>query len=152
MLFSVVNPYAIGKLVYFFQEGEDKTSEKEAYIYASVIVIVFFLDSIMGHSSMMGVMHLTMKLRVACSSLLYRKSLRLSRTALGETTIGQLVNLLSNDVSKFDQGFVICHYLWIAPLQAAAGTYMLYRAIGLSAFFGIAFLLMFFPLQSKYVR
>lgn len=73
------------------------------------------------------------------------------RTALGQTTVGQLVNLLSNDVSKFDQGFVLCHFVWVGPIQTAVGIYMLYRVIGVAAFFGVAFLLSFIPLQSKFV-
>lgn len=75
----------------------------------------------------------------------------MSRASLGNTTIGQLVNLLSNDVSKFDQGFILAHFVWIGPIQVALGTYLLYREIGLGAFFGVGFLVSFVPLQSKFV-
>lgn len=140
----------MGKLVLYFQNGEDRPSELEAYLSAGAIIGCLLVDTLVAHPSMMGLMHLAMKMRVACSALIYRKTLRLSRTALGQTTVGQLVNLLSNDVSKFDQGFILCHFAWVGPIQTAVGIYLLYRIIGVSALFGMAFLLSFIPLQSKF--
>lgn len=146
----MVQPLAIGRLVLYFQgDGPDKPTEMEAYIAAGVIIACLVIDAFVAHPSMMGLMHIAMKLRVSCSALIYRKTLRLSRKSLAQTTVGQLVNLLSNDVSKFDQGFLLCHFVWVGPIQTAVGTYMLYRTIGVSAFFGMAFLLSFIPLQSK---
>jgi len=37
---------------------------------------------------------------------------------MGHTTVGQIVNLLSNDVNRFDFGLVFIPYLVVAPLQA----------------------------------
>jgi len=65
----------------------------------------------------------------ALSSLIYRKALRLSRTALGDTTVGQVVNLLSNDVGRFDLVLINVHYLWIAPLELIAVTYLMYLEV-----------------------
>ena len=48
---------------------------------------------------------------------LHFQALRLSKKALGESTIGQMVNLLSNDVSRFDFSTIFIHYLWCGPLQ-----------------------------------
>ena len=89
-----------------------------------------------------------MKVRVACCSLLYRKALKLSNTALGQTTVGQMVNLLSNDVARFDQAFRFPHYLWAGPLQLTIITTLLYRKIGPSALVGAALLILAVPLQS----
>lgn len=143
-------PLAIGKLVAFFETGQTRISENEAYIYAGAYVLCLFLDCIIAHPSMMALQHISMKLRVACSSAVYRKILRLSRTALGNTTVGQMVNLLSNDVSKFDQGFVLAHFIWVGPIQVAVGTWLLYRVIGMASLFGVAFLVTFVPLQSEF--
>lgn len=149
--FRILLPISIGKVVSFFQNGQMSMSKSEVYMYSGFITFTFLLDTITTHPTFMGLSHLCMKMRVACSTLLYRKALRLSRTSLSKTTVGQIINLLSNDVSKFDEGFVLFHFLWIAPMQACIGLYLIYREIGESAFFGMAFLLAFIPLQSKFL-
>ncbi|OWK00921.1 hypothetical protein Celaphus_00016756 [Cervus elaphus hippelaphus] len=115
-----------------------------------------------------------MKLRVAVCHMIYRKALRLSSSATGKTTTGQIVNLLSNDVSGFDQsrlflhcvltGFIVCspkkalsvcfkvtvflHYLWVGPLQAIAVTALLWMEIGIPCLAGMAVLIIILLLQS----
>ena len=39
------------------------------------------------------------------------------------------------------------HYLWLGPLTTVLITYLMYREIGISAIFGVIFLLLFIPLQ-----
>lgn len=144
-------PLSVGGLVNYFQSEDSQTTKQDAYLYAGLIILCLLIDGIVNHPVMMAMMHFTMKLRVSCCALIYRKCLRLSYPALAQTTVGQIVNLLSNDVSKFDQDFILFHYLWIAPIQTAIGTYLLYRIIGVAAFTGIVFILLFIPLQREFV-
>ncbi|XP_022919143.2 probable multidrug resistance-associated protein lethal(2)03659 [Onthophagus taurus] len=146
MILITIFPIAIGKVVAHFNV-DSQVSLEEAYVYTGLIILSFLTECFLGHPSMMALMHISMKLRVSCSAMIYRKTLKLTRTSLGQTTVGQLVNLLSNDVSKFDQGFVLAHFAWIGPIQTAVGTYMVYREIGIAAFGGIAFLIFFVPMQ-----
>ncbi|OWK00682.1 hypothetical protein Celaphus_00016761, partial [Cervus elaphus hippelaphus] len=75
-------------------------------------------------------------------------SLRLSSSAMGKTTTGQIVNLLSNDVNRFDQVTMFLHYLWVGPLQAIAVTALLWMEIGMSCLAGMAVLIILLLLQS----
>ena len=75
--------------------------------------------------------------------------LLLSQKALGETTIGQMVNLMSNDVNRFDFSVIFLHYLWVGPLQTLISTIILLYVIGPSCLVGLAVLILFVPLQSK---
>lgn len=77
--------------------------------------------------------------------------MKLNQTSLGQTAAGQLVNLLSNDVQRFDYASLFLHFIWIMPIQCATGLYVMYRSVGVAAFAGmIAMALEAIPLQGKY--
>ena len=59
-----------------------------------------------------------------------------------------MVNLLSNDVNRFDFSPFFIHYLWCGPLQMAIIMYLTYQSIGNATFVGGALILAFVPLQS----
>ena len=109
------------------------TSLEEAYLYATGVVLCLTVYALIHHPYFFGMVHTGMKMRVAASSLLYRKALKLSNSALGQTTVGQMVNLLSNDVNRFDLTVLFNHYLWCGPLQLIIVTSLLYQRIGPSA-------------------
>lgn len=67
--------------------------------------------------------------------------------ALGEATAGQVVNLMSNDVNRFDVAVIFLHYLWIGPIETFVVTYFMWMEVGPSAAIGVASLLLFIPLQ-----
>uniref|UniRef100_A0A8B9PGZ5 ATP binding cassette subfamily C member 4 n=1 Tax=Apteryx owenii TaxID=8824 RepID=A0A8B9PGZ5_APTOW len=76
------------------------------------------------------------------------EALRLSNTAMAKTTTGQIVNLLSNDVNKFDQVTIFLHFLWAGPIQAVAVTVLLWMEIGPSCLAGMAVLIILLPVQT----
>ncbi|XP_012339261.1 probable multidrug resistance-associated protein lethal(2)03659 [Apis florea] len=148
IVLRVLQPLFLGRLLRMYNSNDNLEEEKEnAYLYAGGIILCSFLLLFVSHPYMMGVLHIGMKLRVACCTLIYRKALKLSRTALGDTTVGQAVNLLSNDVNRFDIAIIYIHYLWIGPLETIIITYFMYRQVELSAMFGVIVLLLFIPLQ-----
>ncbi|XP_031648386.1 multidrug resistance-associated protein 4 isoform X2 [Oncorhynchus kisutch] len=71
---------------------------------------------------------------------------------MGKTTTGQIVNLLSNDVNKFDEVTIFLHFLWVGPLQAAAVLGLLWVEIGPSCLAGMAVLVILMPTQTMFGR
>ncbi|KAL0104939.1 hypothetical protein PUN28_016527 [Cardiocondyla obscurior] len=148
ILLRVLQPLLLGQLLRFF--NDENMDKGYAYGCAAGVILCSALNVFVVHPYMMGILHMGMKIRVACCSLIYRKTLKMTRTALGETTIGQAVNLLSNDVNRFDVSIVFLHYLWLGPLETIIITYVMYHLIevGVSSIIGVASLLMFIPLQA----
>ncbi|XP_022358423.1 multidrug resistance-associated protein 4 isoform X3 [Enhydra lutris kenyoni] len=147
---KIIQPIFLGKIINYF-ENHDPTNAvalHEAYIYATVLTVCTLILAILHHLYFYHVQCAGMRLRVAMCHMIYQKALRLSNVAMGKTTTGQIVNLLSNDVNKFDQVTMFLHFLWAGPLQAIAVTALLWMEIGISCLAGIAVLIILLPLQS----
>nr|CAI5864659.1 unnamed protein product [Callosobruchus analis] len=143
----IAQPIVLGQLIYFYTPGQQDITQEQAYYYAAGVVLCSLLNILIIHPYMMGMLHLGMKLRVACCSLIYRKALKLSKTALRDTTAGQVVNLLSNDVNRFDVAVLFAHQLWVGPLETIVCTYFMYLQVSIAAVVGVLALIMFIPIQ-----
>jgi ATP-binding cassette subfamily C (CFTR/MRP) protein 4 len=75
--------------------------------------------------------------------------LRLNKASQGEATVGKLVNLLSNDVNRFDLGFNFIPFIFSGPIQFLIFLYFLWDTIGIACFASVGFVLLLLPLQCK---
>lgn len=107
------------------------------------------LTSILMNNINVTAIHNGSKIRIAISSIFYRKALRLSQTALGETAPGKMVNLLSNDVNRFVMASAYINFIWTAPLTTICVAILLVREIGYSALIGIGMIGIVVPIQSE---
>ncbi|CAG9767681.1 unnamed protein product [Ceutorhynchus assimilis] len=129
-------PLLLSWLINQFQEG---TVHERTIMYASAssliaisILMIFFMHHNSFYQNCVG-----MKVRIAISSLVYRKVLKLNKRSQGQTAAGQVVNLLSNDVQRFDLVCQYLHYLWIMPIQVTLVAYVLWDSVGVSSLVGI---------------
>ncbi|KAM7344070.1 putative multidrug resistance-associated protein lethal(2)03659 isoform 2-T2 [Cochliomyia hominivorax] len=143
-----MQPLLLGKLVSYYAHLDTNKSKTEGYLYALGVILISVVSVFFFHPNNMGIQHMGMKIRVAICSLIYRKTLRLSKSATGETTSGQVVNLMTNDVGRLDTSLLHIHYLWIGPIAVAIVTYLMYLEIGVSAVFGVIIMLLFIPTQA----
>ncbi|XP_013098645.2 probable multidrug resistance-associated protein lethal(2)03659 isoform X1 [Stomoxys calcitrans] len=146
----VTQPLFLGGLVSYYAKPQNNNSSdlSTAYLYAMGVILCSAVNVLLMHPYMLGILHVGMKIRVAMCSMIYRKALRLSKTALGNTTSGQVVNLISNDVGRLDTSVIHMHYLWLGPVEIVIITYLMYREIGVSSLFGVAIMILFLPLQA----
>ncbi|XP_041940167.1 ATP-binding cassette sub-family C member 4-like isoform X1 [Alosa sapidissima] len=149
---KVIQPVLLGKLIQYFEgyHPDARVALYEAYGYAVGISITTLGLAVLHHLYFYHVQRAGMKIRVAMCHMIYRKALCLNSTAMGKTTTGQIVNLLSNDVNKFDEVTIFLHYLWVGPLQAAAVTALLWQEIGPSCLAGMAVLVLLMPVQTLF--
>ncbi|VEN61103.1 unnamed protein product [Callosobruchus maculatus] len=143
----MLQPLLMARLLSYYDNNAAEENKSEAYIYAILIIFVLFVSVLCQHSFQMNILQVGLKLRIACCALIYRKALKLNRTALGEVTIGQIINLLSNDVARFDTCFQGLNYIWVGPLETLIVMYLTYYYMGYSALVGPVFLLGFIPVQ-----
>lgn len=121
-------------------------SYKEALSYATAMVALNALSMFAINQYFIGCLHLGMKIRVSICSLVYRKSLKLSQMALRETAV---VNLLSNDVNRFDSISILVHHMWSAPLMTIIIGYFLWLEARWAGMIGIAVVFLIVSIQCK---
>jgi ATP-binding cassette subfamily C (CFTR/MRP) protein 4 len=149
--------------------SDNPNTLNEMYIFGSVLITQSLLIVISMHHIEFGQASIGMRIRVAVSSLIYRKvctnfflgrdrkqttillqMLKLNKKSLGETAAGQVVNLLSNDVNRFDFVIIALHYLWIMPFQVVLVTYLIWRQMGVSTLAGVlSMVCLTLPVQGK---
>ena len=140
-------PILLGGLLRYFKKTSDETYET-ALLYAAGICLATAVNVVTLNQSVFGAFHVGARIRVAACSVVYRKALRLSKTALGETAPGKIVNLLANDVNRFDLVSIFIHHMWSAPLSALIIAYFLYTEAGYAGLIGIAAVFVVVPIQS----
>ncbi|KAJ3584634.1 hypothetical protein NHX12_015129, partial [Muraenolepis orangiensis] len=146
----IIQPVLLGKLLEYFEayQYDDALDPKPAYLYATGISLSVLTLMVILHLFLFKLQSNGMRIRVALSHMIYKKALRLSSSATAQTTTGQIVNLLSTDVNKFDELSIFLHYLWVGPLNVVVVVALLWSVIGPSCLAGCVVLLFQMPLQS----
>ncbi|XP_022909501.2 probable multidrug resistance-associated protein lethal(2)03659 [Onthophagus taurus] len=146
---KVFQPLVLGYLLRLFTKRENpENMELAKYITGLILVCVVFLAVLLQHHTNFGQQSVGMRVRIAVSTLVYRKMLKLSKKSLGDTAAGKVVNLLANDVQRFDFVAIALHFFWISPFQVAIVTYFIQDQVGIACLAGIISMLIFtIPLQ-----
>ncbi|KAM3955592.1 putative multidrug resistance-associated protein lethal(2)03659 [Aphomia sociella] len=144
-------PICLEGLIHYFSPTHAGVTDTEAYFYAAAVVGLMAFNAALVHPTLLWLLELALKIRVACSSLIYRKLLRLDLTVGGKASeglAGHVINLLTTDAQRFDMASIFLMDLVRTPIESTLIVYLMYRQIGVSALIGVAFLLMFIPLQA----
>ncbi|KAM9835950.1 ATP-binding cassette sub-family C member 4-like [Aulostomus maculatus] len=151
---KVIQPVFLGKMIRYFEtyKPDNMTALYETLGYAAGLSLCTLGLALLHHLYFYHVQRTGMKIRVAMCHMIYKKALCLSSSAMGKTTTGQIVNLLSNDVNKFDDVTIFLHFLWVGPLQAAAVVGLLWVEIGPSCLAGMVVLMFLMPVQTMFGR
>jgi ATP-binding cassette subfamily C (CFTR/MRP) protein 4 len=91
-----------------------------------------------------------MQMRVGFIALVYKKLLQLSiaHTASG----GVIVNMVSNDVQRFEDLAPFLSFIVVGPAQVVLSTIFMYLQIGPASFGSVVALLLLIPLQGFFAK
>ena len=87
-----------------YTNGEGEYAWK-AYYFAGLLFATNIFISVCNGQYFNKMYVISMKLRTALNSAIYRKAVKLSSTARKESTVGEIVNLMSVDVQRFMVSF-----------------------------------------------
>ncbi|XP_072936017.1 ATP-binding cassette subfamily C member 4-like [Epargyreus clarus] len=131
-------PYTLALFIAYFSGEKTAETYRNAHIYNFTMNLLSVLTSLMLNHAQLAQGCVGMRVRIACCSLLYRKILRLNRTGLSKTEPGQVINLMSNDVQRFDLAPLFLHYLWVMPIVVPVVSYMVWQHIAYATLAALA--------------
>lgn len=88
-----------------------------------------------------------MRIRTALISTIYRKAMCMSNASRKESTVGEIVNLMSVDAQRFVELTAYLNMIWSAPLQIALSLYFLWEVLGPSVLAGLAVMIILIPVN-----
>ncbi|CAB3223734.1 unnamed protein product [Arctia plantaginis] len=135
------------RLLIGFVEGKEPVWR--GYLYAVSMFVCSCLHTvIMGQyflkTSLVGV-----KINCALSSMVYKKALILSNEAKKSSTAGEIINLMSTDITRFSD-LTFINWVWSAPLQITLALYFLWKQLGPSVLAGMAVIIVLMPLNGYF--
>ncbi|XP_034253299.1 multidrug resistance-associated protein 1-like isoform X3 [Thrips palmi] len=143
-ILTFVSPQVL-KLLIAFVGGEEPLWKGLLYAFAMLLTAMIqtlFLAQYFHRMFLVG-----MRIRTALVSAIYRKALRMSNSARKESTVGEIVNLMSVDAQRFIDLTAYINMIWSAPLQIALALYFLWETLGPSVLAGLAVMIILIPVN-----
>ncbi|XP_035225144.1 multidrug resistance-associated protein 1-like [Stegodyphus dumicola] len=117
-------------------------------LYAVCMFLTGTLQSLLLGNYFHRMFILGMRIRTALVAAIYKKSLILSSSAKKESTIGEIVNLMSVDSQRFMDLMPYLNMVWSAPLQIIVSLALLWNVLGPSALAGLLVMVVLMPLNA----
>ncbi|CAG2110956.1 unnamed protein product [Medioppia subpectinata] len=132
-------PLLLGYVLDYFA-GVDHIRYDHACMAAVGVCLCNLLYVMFYSATSTRFVQLGMRARTPCCALIYKKSLKLNQLSMGKTTVGHIINLLSNDASRFD--YVQLHYT-----PTAIVTYIMYTYMGWSSMVPVGLIILLIAFQ-----
>ncbi|XP_025074064.1 multidrug resistance-associated protein 1 isoform X5 [Pogonomyrmex barbatus] len=133
------------KLLIGFIEGEE--SMWKGYFYAALLLLTAMLQTLVLSQYFHRMFLVGLRIRTALIAAIYRKALRMSNSARKESTLGEIVNLMSVDAQRFMDLTAYINMIWSAPLQIVLALYFLWEVLGPAVLAGLAVMIILIPVN-----
>ncbi|EDV27235.1 uncharacterized protein TRIADDRAFT_22762, partial [Trichoplax adhaerens] len=127
-----VYPIFIGLLVGCFSPQSTAT-KTEAYLYTLGLCLSIFFIVIFEQPSFFGAYRHGSQIRVVLTTAVYRKTLKLGSGTISQITTGRIINILANDMLKFNDATKFLQYLWVGAIVGIVMLVILWLQIGIAS-------------------
>ncbi|XP_034841111.1 ATP-binding cassette sub-family C member 4-like [Maniola hyperantus] len=127
-------PFTLRLFIKYFAGEKTEETYRNAHIYNFIVNFLSILTAMMLNHTVLAQSCVGMKVRIASCSVVYRKILKLNRIGLSKTETGQVINLMSNDVNRFDIAAGFLNFIWVMPMVVPVVLYLVWQHIGWATF------------------
>ncbi|XP_017777878.1 PREDICTED: probable multidrug resistance-associated protein lethal(2)03659 [Nicrophorus vespilloides] len=117
IIFKMLQPIIMFRLIHYFMYPSE-SGIKFGIMKAAIFVVVAFLNVLMYHHTLLGCHKIGTRCKIACSSLIYKKFLKLSLVTIHNKQLqNEVTTLLNKQTRMLEKVPVFLHFVWITPLQ-----------------------------------
>ncbi|XP_046419120.1 multidrug resistance-associated protein 1 isoform X10 [Neodiprion fabricii] len=120
----------------------------KGYFYAVLLFLTATVQTLVLSQYFNRMFLVGLRIRTALIAAIYRKALRMSNAARKESTVGEIVNLMSVDAQRFMDLTAYINMIWSAPLQIMLALYFLWDTLGASVLAGLAVMIILIPVNA----
>ncbi|XP_063690754.1 ATP-binding cassette sub-family C member 4-like [Bolinopsis microptera] len=109
--FRCTVPFIVARITSYFDPAVEMT-QKTALLWSVCLLLMMF--TMVGFRSYLyyRFLHLGTVLRVEITGLVYRKVCRITQQEIGERSVGLILNLITNDAQRLDEGILMTNVLF----------------------------------------
>ncbi|XP_021095960.1 canalicular multispecific organic anion transporter 2 isoform X2 [Heterocephalus glaber] len=145
-LLSFVNPQLLSMLIRFIPNPE--APSWWGFLLAGLMFVSSMTQTLVLNLCYQCVFVAALRIRTGIIGVIYKKALLITNSVKRESTVGEIVNLMSVDAQRFMDVFPFLFLLWSAPLQVSLAIYFLWQILGPSVLAGVALMVLLIPLNS----
>lgn len=148
VVLRLAQPFLVGFVIrYLSSEGKD-VDPTIARVSAGLLVITTTLYCSTRHRANVLATRVGNNVRSALSVLLFKKVLRLSASSLEKTDVGQIINIMANDLNRFEELSWSLIFFLLGPFMCILVVYITYVYLNWAACIaGLAMILLFIAFQ-----
>lgn len=144
-LLNFTNPQLLSILIRFISNPE--APAWWGFLVAGLMFLCSVTQTLILHQYYHCIFVTALRLRTGIIGVIYRKALVITNSVKRESTVGEMVNLMSVDAQRFMDVSPFLNLLWSAPLQVILAIYFLWQILGPSVLAGVALMVLLIPLN-----
>uniref|UniRef100_A0A7S2ZPD1 Probable ATP-dependent transporter ycf16 n=2 Tax=Rhodosorus marinus TaxID=101924 RepID=A0A7S2ZPD1_9RHOD len=146
--YNLAAPTLIQEIIIYL--GDPSISPGLGYMYVIILAFGQWIGlGVCQSRSFLLMIEIGLSCRAALTAAVFKKSTNLSNSSRQNVTVGEIVNLMSNDTQRYVEVTQFLQQVWSGPLVIIVGLALLIRLVGVAALAGLALMLLTIPLQGK---
>lgn len=146
MALLFAQPFLLDELISFTFVADTAPLWQGILLTVGLFLVTFFSAIINGQyfyrTALTGI-----RIKTGLISAIYRKALRISIGTKKDTTVGEIVNLMSVDAQRFNDMINYFHDVWSGPVIMGIAIWLLYRILGVAVFAGLGVMILMIPVS-----
>ncbi|KAG5420363.1 hypothetical protein I9W82_002244 [Candida metapsilosis] len=147
---NFTRPQLLRLLILFF------TIENPPLLRGLLICLGIFANTVaqnaLNNKYMLRNLENSLNIRSSLTSLVYKKTLKLSNEARLDSSSGDIINLMSVDINRISSAMINLSTLIIAPFDTIMGLVSLWPLLGVSTFAGFMAIIVALPINAVLVK